>query len=319
MAGNDDLHPILKNINKTLSKVRTDIQKLTGEVKKLPEILENGFKKVQDAINDNIQAQAELKMMEHMAEVSAVEPQIEAEKTQITQIEADLNDRLDGVSERYQRKHDELDETAEERIRDLGSHIFEIEEQQFKAGIEDPFTTQLTPVWRTLQAHNDETRDKRQTKVSDKAETVSANIDSFIDRKDQLIQQIDDHLLDLNSQIFDGQERTKIQFPYYVIEKRVDGDTEQVVVPPSDFVSGQFEETAWSSAILDPLPGTPDLADSQRTVDSAHSTTEPVDQQAILSSLEKHSSESSLGLSYVDAVADTMANDIQITVEGGAD
>lgn len=318
MAGNDDLHPLLKNINKTISKLREDVQKLTGEVKKIPEILEQGFKQVRDAIHENIQAQAELKMMEHMTEVSTVKPQIEAEHEQIEEVEQELDDRLENIGDRYEKKHTELDQKAAERIRDLGSHIFAIEEEQFEDGIEEPFTTQVTPVWQNLQTHNAQVHAERQSHVVEKTDTLAEKIDSFLRRKEELVTQIDDHLLDQNAVPSEIHDPTEIQLPYYVVSYEYDGVSEQLIVPPSE-VTHLEEGESWSSVALDEISGTEKLTSPHRDVDPETVTTDRLNQQTILAALDQYSTESRLGPSYSDAAAETLPDGVEIAIEGGDD
>ena len=318
MAGNDDLHPLLKNINKTISRLREDVQKLTGEVKKIPEALEQGFKQVRDAIHENIKAQAELKMMEHMMEVTTVKPQIEAEHKQIKQVEEELDERLEKIAERYEKRHAELDEKAAERVRDLGSHIFHIEEEQFEDGVEEPFTTQVTTIWRNLQAHNARVHEERQSHVADKTDTVVDKIEAFLGRKEELVEQIDDHLLDPDDIPSDMRDPTEVQIPFYVVNYEYDGVSEQVVVSPSE-ISHTEDPDLWSSTTLEPIAGAQKLTDSKRVLDTTTTTTEQLDRQAILTELDQVSSESRLGLSYTDAVAETLPEDAKISIEGGED
>lgn len=317
MAGNDDLHPLLESINETLAELRTDIKELTGEIKKIPELLEKGFKQVRDAIHENIQAQAELKMMEHMMEVSTVKPQIEAERDQIQQVREELDERLEQISDRYADKHTELDEKAAERVRTLGSHIFAIEEDEFEDGIEEPFTTQVTPVWRDFQAHNHMIHGDRQTEVVERTESVVDEIDAFLSRKQQLVTQIDDHLLDPDAVPRQMREQSEVQLPYYVVEYEVDGVSKQVVVPPSEIRHARNSDT-WSAAALAPIDGAQNLASADRRLDRSTATRKPLDRQAVLAALDEHGTESRLGPSYVGAVEQAIPEGVEITIEGGA-
>ena len=318
MAGNDDLHPLLRNINKTVGKLREDVQTLVGEVKKIPEVLEQGFTNLRDAIHESIQAQAELKMMERMMEVKTVKPQIEAEQSQIENVQAELDERLENIAERYERKHADLDERAESRVRDLGSHIFAIEEAEFEAGVEDPFTSQVTPVWRTLQAHNAVVSEERESTVLETTSTVVEEIDAFLERKDELVDQIDDHVADPESIPVETTERTEIQLPYYVLEYTIDGVTEQVLVPPSTLRVSE-DETSWTAAELEPVHGADDLLSTERRIDESAATREPIARTRVLATLEEYGTSSHLGPSYTDAVEAALPQGVQITIEGGAD
>jgi uncharacterized protein YoxC len=229
MAGNDDLHPLLKSINKSISKLRGQVETVASEVKKIREVLLEGFESVRDAIHENIQAQAELKVMEHVMEVRSVIPQIEAEHEQIQTEQSELDERLNNIDGRYQKKHDELDEKASDRIRDLGSHILEIDEEQFEAGIERPFTEQVTTTWKHLREHNDAVREERGDRLRGTADDVTGTIRDFVERQDALVDSIDNHRLDIDSvSANDGVER--LQVPYYVVEYERDGVTDRQVV-----------------------------------------------------------------------------------------
>lgn len=316
MASRDALRPILVNINKSLSRLREDVQNLTGEVKKIPEILEKGFKQLRDAIHENIEAQAELKLMEQMIKVSSVEPQIEAEKEQIDSIRNDLNDRLDQINERYERKHDELDETAEERIRDLGSHIFAIDEDQFQDGIEDPFTSQVTPTWGDLQAHNQKTNKERATQIRDSTEHVVDDIEQFLERQRELLSQIDNHLFDPDTVPIETTEPVEFQLPYYVVEYVENGEQRRKVIPPS--VMGQPDESdSWSAATIDPIRGSSNLIPNEMQIDESQATEVYVSQDSVTEELDDYGKSSNLGPSYKSAVSDTLPEQFAIEIEGG--
>lgn len=312
MAGNDDLHPILKSINKSISKLITEVQSVAGEVRKIQEVLETGFKSVRDAIHENIQAQAELKVMEHVMEVRSVIPQIEAEHEQIRTEQSELDERLNNIDERYQNKHDELDEKARKRIRDLGSHIFEIDEEQFESGIEEPFTEQVTTTWKHLREHNDKVREERGDRLQGTADDVNRTIRDFVERQDALVDSIDNHRLDLDSVPSDGGPE-RLQVPYYVVEYERDGVTDRQVVAPSRV---SLTDEGWCSAELTPIEGAETLladADGPRS-----SRRENVSTGVLSDVLAEYGEKSPLGLSYATEVEKTLPDDdLPVRVEGG--
>jgi hypothetical protein len=231
MAGNDDLHPLLRSINKTLSKAREDIQQVYGEIQKVHQVITESTEKVLDAIHDHTKAQAELEMIDHVAEVETIKPKIEAKSNRIEEEQAELDEKLDGISDRYTGKHDELDEKATERIRDLGSHIFEIDEEEFESGIEDPFLNNVTSAWSAFVGHNDEVAGQRQTEVRETAESTNERISSFIEQQRELVSKIDSHKFD--DQRSESRNET-VQFPYYVVTVERNGVDEHHVYVPSE-------------------------------------------------------------------------------------
>ncbi|MFO7927404.1 MAG: hypothetical protein ACQET5_02795 [Halobacteriota archaeon] len=310
---NEDLHKPLKAINQTLANVRTRVEELIGEVQKVKTAITDSAEMIRDAIHENIQAQAELKLMEHVMDVRSVKPQIEAEHEQIVSERDELDERVESIAERYERKQAELDEKAEERIRDVGEHIFEIDEEQFEAGIEDPFTQQVTGAWEVLQAHNDEVREERTERLRGTTGDVVQSIYDYIDRQEQLVETIQDHRLDDVPLPTDSD--TQLQVPYYVVEYEIDGVSERQIVVPSRLTSNGGE---WCSVSLSPIDGTEDL------MSGVHSTISGVEEGRLTDAdlreaLESHG-ESSLGLSYTDAVSDAVLEEgVTVAVEGGSD
>lgn len=309
---NDDLHKPLKAINKTIAKLREDVQKLTGEVKKIRDAVVEAAESVQDAIQENIQAQAELKLMEHVMDVKSVKPQIEAEHDQIRTEREELDERLEAINDRYAEKHRELDETARERIRNLGSHIFAIDEEEFEAGIERPFTEQVTGAWGVLQEHNEVVGDERKTAVREPTgETVQA-INDYIDRQERLLERIDDHRLDPNSSALPTDEATTLQVPYYVVEYERDGVQTRRTVVPSRLSATDGE---WCSAALEPMDGAASLIDGVSGVESPARTSR-IGADELASALEEYGDRSRLGLSYTDAVTKAMPDDgVRVALE----
>jgi len=299
---NDDLRKPLKSINTTAARLREDIQKLTGEAKKIREAIVKAAEKIQDAIHENIQAQAELKLMEHMMEVKSVKPQIKAEHEQIRSERDELDERLASINERYAEKHHELDDTARERVRNLGSHIFAIDEEEFESGIERPFTEQVTSTWGALQQHNETVGEERATTVRETAgETVQATND-YIHRQDRLLNRIDEHRLDPDSNGLPTDDVATLQVPYFVVEYEREGNRSHETVLPSQLTGSDSE---WCSAALEPIDGAEALMNGVSSIDSPAQTSH-VSAIEITAALNKYGDRSLLGLSYTDAVTDAV-------------
>lgn len=310
---NEDLHKPLKSINKTAAKIREEVVAVKGELQKIRDLIKKSTRRITEAIEENIQAQAELKLMEHVMDVRSVKPQIEAEHEQIQTEREELQERLESIDERYQRKHEELDETARERIRDVGEHIFEIDEEQFEAGIEEPFTSQVTTAWQTLQAHNAEVREERTNAIRETSGDVVQTIYDYIDRQERLVEEIDEHRLDEEDAPLPTDGETRLQVPYYVVSYEIDGVTEREVVVPSRLTSDGGE---WCSVALSPIGGAESLL-SGVGVSTDATRRGTIDAADLEADLESHA-ESSLGLSYTDALADAVPEEgVSVAVEGG--
>lgn len=306
-AGNDDLHPILSAIHETVGEILEEVQTVRGEAVKLREAVVEGIEAIQDAIHDSVQAQAELQMMEHVAEVEAIEPQITAEQERIEAEEAELDDRLEQIAERYERRHAELDETAAERVRDLGSHIFEIDEEQFETGIEDPFTDHVTTTWASLQAHNAEVAAERQEAVELATGDVVESVHGFVDQQRQLLDRIAAHRTDLE---VDGAAPTQVQVPYYVVEVAVDGRTEEHVVTPSSLTDGDGA----TGVELEPLAG---IADAIEPTELAAPDREQMAAGSVLDAAAGYREDAPPLLSYGDELAKAIADPVAVVDEGG--
>lgn len=313
---NDDLHKPLKAINKTIAKLREDVQTLTGEVKKIVTVVEEAAETIRDAIQENIRAQAELKLMEHVMEVRSVKPQITAEHEQIRTERKELDERLDAIGERYEQKHEELDEKARKRIRNLGEHIFEIDEQQFEAGIEEPFVEQVTTTWKTLRSHNDVVREERSSKVQETVGEAVQTIHDFIDRQDALVERIQGHRLDPTETPLPEDRTDQLQVPYYVVEYERDGVTQQEVIVPSKLSTDTDSE--WSGVSLDPITGAENLLGGVSGVDNP-ARTESFSASTLETSLEEYGESSILAPNYGAAAAQITPekDSIPIQIEGG--
>lgn len=311
---NEDLLKPLKSINESISGLRQDVQKLVGEVKKIPTAITEGVQTIQEAIQDSIRAQAELKLMDHVMEVKSVKPQIQAENEQIETEREELDERLASIGERYQEKHAELDEKARKRIRDLGSHIFAIEEEEFETGIEEPFTDQVTTSWRALQQHNADVRDERMHELRDTTGEVVQTIHDYVDRQEQLIDRIQNHRLDPDALGLSADAEHPIQIPYYVVEYEADGVTQRELVVPSRLSS---EGSGWCAASLSPVDGVDRLVGG-RVTDATRTGT--LSEREFVDALEPYGESSLVGLSYTDAAAEAVPTDgVSVATEGGAD
>jgi hypothetical protein len=306
-AGNDDLHPILSKIHETLGDVLAEVQRVVGEVRKVRETAEEGFATVHDAIRDSIQAQAELKMMDRVAEVRAIVPQISAELDRVEEERAELDQRLEQIGERYERRHAELDETAAERVRDLGSHIFEIDEEQFEAGIESPFTDNVTTTWAALQSHNDTVESDRRDTVEMSTGDAVQSIHGFVDQQRELLDRIDRHRSDVGWSL---SETTPIQIPYYVVNVEVDGRTERHVVVPSELDDGDGA----TGVELTSMSGLDDLVTPTPVADPTETRLSSAD---LRERGESYFTDAPPLLSYGAAAEDALDDGLSVTVEGG--
>lgn len=311
----EDLHKPLKSINKSIANLREDVISLTGEVKKVHTIIQEAAETIRDAIQENIRAQAELKLMDHVMEVRTVKPQIEAEREQIETERNELEERLESIGERYQRKHAELNKKAQERIRNLGSHIFEIDEEQFEEGIEAPFVSQVTTTWKFLQEHNETVGTQRREQVQNTAGDVVQTIHDFIDRQDELVETIDQHRFDSTEFSLPDDTTDRLQVPYYVVKYETDGVEHRQLVVPSELSTD--DGTAWCSVSLSAVAGAESLLDDVSGVDTAERTGS-LSQDTLTSTLKTYGEDSWL-TSYSNAAGDTVPEDgsIPVRVAGG--
>lgn len=316
MAGNDDLHKPLKAINQTIARLREDVQKVKGEVTKIHTIVEEAAETIRDAIQENIQAQAELKLMDHVMDVRSTKPQIEAEHGQIQTERSELEERLSSIDERYRGRHEELDEKAAERIRDLGSHIFEIDEEEFEEGIEEPFTDQVTSVWSMLQQHNEGVRDERRMTIEETVDETAQTIDDFADRQKSLVRDIENHRFKPGQiPASSSKSTTRLQIPYYVVRYEHDGVTEQRVVVPSHLESDSDDE--WCSVKLSELNGASELLSGVGATHSASSKQASMSAETITDQLSEHGETTLLGQSYTAEARKALPDKVPVYIEGG--
>jgi len=306
MAGNDDLHPILSSIHETLGGILKQIRSVKGEVKKVRTAITEGVESIRDAIHENIQAQAELKMMERMVEVQSLLPQIEAEKERVETEQEELDKQIQRIAERYQEKHDELDEKAASRVRDLGSHIFEIDEEEFEEGIESPFAEHVTTAWSSLQVHNDTIGQNRRDRIESTAGDVVTDIHDFVRQQQYLLDQIDDVRTDIGESIA---EPRRIQVPYYTVSVETDQWTRDHVIGPSEVAAGGENE----GVALEPLPGVDELVSETGL---KQSKTETVDKSRIRSEMRKWIDDDRPIVSYEESLDMAVSDDLTITLEG---
>jgi len=307
MVGNDDLHPILGNIHETLGDVLKSIQRLRGEVEKVHTAITEAADSIRDAIHENIKAQAELKMMERVVEVRSILPQIEAENERIEIEQEELDNQLERIAERYERKHDELDDKAAERIRDLGSHIFEIDEEEFESGIESPFAEHVTTAWMSLRSHNDVVGRNRRERVESTTGDVVTDVHDFVRQQNELVDRIEGVRADLGRSVSEPQ---RFQLPYYTVTVERDDETSQHVVGPS-VVMGDDEAAGTE---LQPLPGVETLI-SRTGLKSAR--TETLDGAAVSEALDARLDDGPPLLSYSDGVEGALPDRVEVAVEGG--
>lgn len=311
----EDLHPILKRINESLSGIRNEIQRVRGEVAKVAEVLEEGFSTLRDAIHENIQAQAEMELMKHMADVHKLGPQIEAETQQIETEKEELEARLEQINSRYETRHEELNKKAEQRIRDLGSHIFEIDEEEYGSAVESKFNRHVPTMWAELQEHTEEVCNERTQQLNKSFQDTTESIEAFINRRQELLDRIDDHRTDAS---VESDDAVQFHVPFYAVTVERNGTVNTEIVVPSQLSSSTDD---WYGATLEPYPGFQNLLDSlsQRRVETEQAETLTGNQMA--TEVEPHI-DSSAGYEFADidfktAFESTVDDGVNVDVESG--
>ena len=305
MAGNDDLHPILRSIHETLGDILKQIRSVRGEIGKVRTAITEGVENIRDAIHESIQAQAELKMMERVVEVRSILPQIEAEKERVETEQEELDEQIRRIAERYSEKHEELDEKAANRVRNLGSHIFEIDEEEFEEGIESPFAEHVTTAWSSLQLHNDTIGQNRRDRVKSTAGDVVTEVHDFVRRQEELVDRIDDVRTDIGEDIA---EPSRMQVPYYTVTIETDEGTRNHGVVPSEVTTrGEGGNVA-----LDPLPGVEELV--SRT-ELKQTKTETIDKSYLRNEVSRWVDDDPPLVSYEDGLDMAVPDDLTIAME----
>ena len=307
MAGNDDLHPLLSKLHETLGEVLETLQNMKGELTKVHTAVTEGTETLHEAISDNTRARAELKVIEQISEVKSVEPRIDAKRARVEREWDDLDDRLERIKDRFERRHAELDRKAANRVRNLGSHIFEIEEEQFEDGIETPFADHVTTVWTSLQNHNVEVSDERGERIGATTAETTEQIGAFLDQQRELLTRLRDVRTDLTHS---PSGSTRLQLPYYVVTVEVGDATEQSVVVPS-----RLDEDAGPPGVgLEPLPGLEDLVSS---TELAGTRTTTVSGDELWQSIEPQIRDDRLLISTRSTVESGFAESIDVAIETG--
>lgn len=307
---NQDLHPLLSNISSGISNLRTEIQNLVGEVQKIHQTIKEGVESIVDAINDNTQAQAEVKLIDEMSEVHSLEPQIAAEETTIQEEREELESTLDRIGERYQEKQGELDRKAEERIRDVGSHIFKIDEDEFEESVETPFVQHVTGTWSELREHNEGVQSSREGSLRRSIDRAYDSIDSFIDRRERLLRDIDDHRIETAMSI---DEPTPVQVPCWEITVERGSESKTFVVGPSRI---ERDDGEWTSASIDRLGQFEDQMNAVSGRPVTETSPLGIRKGDLVDAMHEHGEKRLGGLvSYGDAFDDAIEDAVRIEVE----
>lgn len=249
----EDRHPLQSLVSDAASKlgrIREDLEKIRGSLRKIRETLEAGFEDLHDAIYANIEAQAELKLMERLAEVKSLPPQIRAEHERINQEHEEMEEKLGTVSERYERKHEELNRKAAERVRDVGEHIFEILEDEFEDSIEAPLVEGVSPTWQEMQDHTLSVAIGRQERLHDEFDRASESIDQFLDHRGSLLSDIESHRVPEDRMQVSAP--TTLAVPYWVVTVERNGNDERRIVGPSHL---EEDGNGWCRACLAAIDG----------------------------------------------------------------
>lgn len=305
----DPLQPLLSDIQAKLGRMREDLKTIRGSIQKVRKILENGFKDLHEAIYDSIEAQAELKLMERLAEVRSIPPQIEAEQKRISGERSEIENSIDSVSDRYEQKHAELNQKASNRVRNLGEHIFAILEEEFEDGIETPFVDALTPTWEEFKEHNAGVVGDRNDQLWTEYNRADENIDEFLNHREQLLADISRHRVDDSLSI---DEPTVLQIPFWVVTIERDGSEESVVVTPSHI---RDDKDGWFTAHVSPIEGFDSHADRLAESKPGYRRTPNTTPAELGSAIQDHASTKLGGVLSFDTEFRRAVNGIEIEIE----
>jgi len=303
----------LKQVDETLGKILAQVRALPKKIDDVVETLKSQTETITDAIYDNIRAQAEFRLMERMADVEGVRSQVAAERELIESETEELDARLEQLGERYEERHGELNERARERIRDLGSHIFKLDEEQFEAGVEDRYLSLVPTSWERLQEHNAETREQRSTRLREAYAEADDSVESFIQRREELLDRIDEQRTDVVS----VPEAETLDIPFWEVEVEVDGVRETRVVAPSEVT---VSEGDWFGVSLNSFEGLEDPTSRVGRTEATRTTSRSVSAGEIRASLSPYDRPALFGrLSFADSVAEATDGGVAVEVETGGE
>jgi len=310
---NDDLHPILRDIQQKIVSVRDDLKTIIGKIDGVQETIQNGVEQILEAINDNIQAQAELKLMDKVASVRAIPAHIEAEREQVEAEKRELEAKLDSIGDRYADRHRELDEKATERIRDLGSHIFEIQEDEYEDSIEEPFHDHVTETWQQMQLDNAEIGRDRIDDIETELQATHDSIDELLERRERFLTDIRESRVQSESNF--GSPR-QVQVPFWTVVVERDGERHREVYAPADLTRDSDE---WYRIGLRERDAFEPLVEPLATAEPpATATTTTLSASAVESVVSQHVANDVAGQKdFADVVGDALGDGVKITVEGG--
>lgn len=314
MASNNPLLPVVKDIQSKLKRIRSDVQEAIGELTSIRKTVEQGVDSILEAINDNIQAQAEMLIMEKVSEAQSISAQVDAEQDHVEMEKQDLDRKLDRISERYQSRHEDLDQKAASRVRDLGSHIFAIQEDEFEDGIETRFTDHVTGTWRDMEAYSTKVDRDRSARIESELAPTHDAISGFLERRRDLLDSIDDHLL-INTTSLDQPKR--IQVPFWIVTVERDGEQTEEIVVPSDLES---DDDSWYTARLAERDGFRETfrAVAERNAPETTRTERPTASD-VADAVASHSRSRMAGLlGFHKTIRGALADDFAVEVEGGA-
>lgn len=307
---NQDLHPLLREIGEKIINVRNEIQKLIREVNKIHHAIKDGVDTIVDAINDNTQAQAEVKLIDEMSEVHSLEPQIGAEERTIEEEREELQETLDRIDERYAGKQEELDRKAEKRIRNLGSHIFEIDENEFEKSVETPFVEYVTNTWAEFREHNNSLQSFREGSLRSAIDNAYESIDGFIHRRDRLLSDIDNHRTETSMTI---EEPTPIQVPCWEITVEAGSEKKTFVVGPSRMQKSNGE---WVSASIDEMSEFNDPIDAVNSQPAEDTSKLDVKKDDLVDTIDQYGDDRLGGIvSYGGTFGEAIEDSVTIEVE----
>jgi len=312
---NDDLHPLLEDIQRKITNVREDLRTIVGKIEGVQETIQEGVDRILEAINDNIQAQAELKMMDKVASVRSIPAHIEAEREQVAAEKEELEAKLQSIGQRYEKRHQDLEATATERIRDLGSHVFEIQEDEYEDNVEDPFHEHVSETWQEMQLDNAEIGRERIERLDTELERTHESVDELLERREQFLADIREIRADTTPS---SDTPRRVQIPFWTVTVEREGEREQLVYGPADLDKRDdewyrvgFDDRDAFGPLIEGVAETP-MPDSAAATGLARETVEGV--------LGQHVSADVAGQTdFADAVGDAVGDGVQITVEGRDD
>ena len=222
------LGEISKQILEVLRTFMHEVMNALNVLKRLPEIISDLRKDINEGLNNIIQSTAEMEIYIRMANLKSKKSLINAESEAISDFKHQLKEDFKKIDDRYTKINNELDSECKKRIREIDNHLLEIPEK-FPNELYSTFNDEVIPLFKKLANDTYTSFTERFRIITEEVSRTISKTTDFLTIREDFFEKVKNY--EFQEKI---EKEKQYYIPLWVVEfKDNKGNTRKKVLLPS--------------------------------------------------------------------------------------